>query len=375
MKNKNAIRRERAAPISPNFHISRRWRAAAGALAAATALALLIPWAPPLQAETVSSGLVYTADENGNSISRIDRASGRVEVLPVRIAPHNVQFARRTDRLLAVGANVEKGLAHENGPHGAGGHGRPSNGALILLDPARFATGAVATIAVGSHPAHVIADPSGRRAFVTNSGDNTVSVIDLAGRKAIAKIKTGNYPHGLRMSPDGKTIYVANVEDGTVSVIDAASLKEINRIQVGRAPVQVGFTPDGKKVFVSLRDENKVAVIDTATRQVTAQIGVGRSPIQVHAVPDGRFVYVANQGTEAAPDDTVSVIDVASSAVVKTITTGKGAHGVTVSDDGSYVFVTNIVDGSVSEISTDTQSVVRTYAVGKGPNGVAFQAR
>lgn len=91
--------------------------------------------------------------------------------------------------------------------------------------------------------------------------------------------------------------------------------------------------------------------------------------------PDGRFVYVANQGTEADPDETVSVIDVASGAVAKTITTGKGAHGVAVSGDGSSVFVTNIVDGTVSGISVVTQSVVRTYEVGEGPNGITYQAR
>jgi len=89
--------------------------------------------------------------------------------------------------------------------------------------------------------------------------------------------------------------------------------------------VQVGFTPDGSRVYVSLRDENKVAVIDTATRKVIARIEVGPAPIQVHATPDGRLIFVANQGTEAKPNDTVSVIDVASGKVIKTIRTGVGA--------------------------------------------------
>jgi YVTN family beta-propeller protein len=301
----NTILRVRALAAVPSFH-SRR--AAVATLAAASALALLLSFTPQTGAETAASGFVYTADEYGSSVSRINLASGKVDVFPIAIAPHNIQFVPGKDRILAVGMSVQEdsGHGHEaedsdgGDSHGGGAHGDSDAGrALIVLDAGSLASGPAVTIGVGSHPAHVIADPAGERAFVTNSGGDTVSVIGLANGEMVAEVGTGDYPHGLRMSPDGTTVYVANVEDGTVSVIDAASLEETDRIEVGKAPVQVGFTPDGKQVYVSLRDENKIAVIDTATRQVTARIDVGRSPIQMHATPDGRFVYVANQGTEA----------------------------------------------------------------------------
>ncbi len=355
------------------------------AFVAASTMALTMSLTSPALAEPTASGFVYTADEYGNTVSRINLESGKVDIVPVGITPHNVQFVPGRNLLLAVGMPVpekEKGAHASGGSHGnkGSGHGDDSHGGsaatgqLIILDT-DISSGLKASIAVGGHPAHVIADAEGARAYVSNSEDDTLSVIDLQKGKAVATVPTGDYPHGLRMSPDGRSIYVANVQDGTVTVIDTASLSEAARIKVGSAPVQVGFTPDGSRVYVSLRDENKVAVIDTATRQVSARIEVGRSPIQVHATPDSRFVYVANQGTETEPDDTVSVIDTASGKVVKTIRTGKGAHGVTVSADGGVVFVTNIVDGTVSEISVESQSVIRTYRVGKGPNGITYQAR
>lgn len=249
-----------------------------------------------------------------------------------------------------------------------------AGGKLIVLDTANLAAGPLASIPAGAHPAHVIADPDGKRAFVTDSEHNIVSVINLETGAVIATVSTGDYPHGLRMSPDGRFIYVANAKDGTLSVLDAVKLTEVGRIKVGQAPVQVGFTPDGSRVYVSLRDENKVAMIDTATRQVIGRTEVGRLPIQLHATPDGRFVYVASQGTEAEPNDTVSVVDVASGEVVKTIRTGAGAHGVAVGNDGAFVFVTNIVDSTVSLIALKDQSLIKSYAVGKGPNGITFQA-
>ncbi|MFZ5673249.1 MAG: cytochrome D1 domain-containing protein [Pseudomonadota bacterium] len=340
-------------------------------LVTAIAIALALPLSPPTAAAPANRpGFVYTADENGNTVSRIDLETETVDILPVGITPHNVQFVPGNSLLLAVGLPLKDA---GEGQHG-NGH-TAAEGKLVIIDTAAFPAGPVASIAVGGHPAHVIADTQGRFAYVSNSEDDTVSVVDLDKREAVATITTGDYPHGLRISPDGKAIYVANVQDGTVSVLDPITRTETDRVAVGAAPVQVGFTPDGSRVYVSLRDDDKVAVINTATRKVIARIDVGRSPIQVHATPDGRFVYVANQGTEAEPDETASVIDIASGSVAVTILTGKGAHGVTVSNDGASAFVSNILAGTVSEISIAGQSVVRTYNVGKGPNGITYQAR
>jgi len=317
-------------------------------------------------------GFVYTADEHGNSISVIDLAGGSVATVPIAISPHNVQITADGAWVMAVGE-----LAAEGNGHGSGGdaHGdAEGTGRLLLFDATNLAGGPAVEIVVGAHPAHVIADQTGERAFITNSGDDTVSVVDLRTRTVIGAIGTGRYPHGLRMSPDGREIYVANVEDGTVSVLDPNGLAELARVPVGSTPVQVGFTPDGSRVYVSLRDDNKVAVVDTATRSLIGTIEVGRNPIQLHATPDGKFVYVANQGTEEEPDDRVSVIEVATGSVVDIVRAGRGAHGVAVSDDGALVFVTNIADSTVSVIDTATREVVATYAVGRGPNGVTLRS-
>ena len=321
----------------------------------------------PQAAMDLGGGTVYSANEGGSSISAIDLRSGAVTTVTLPLAPHNVDLTPDGKRLLAVGQPA-------TGDHGGEAHGHAAEGAaeglLAILDPANLSA-PVTTIAVGEHPAHVVADRAGR-AFVSLSGGNEVAVVDLARAEVLARIPTGSYPHGLRLSPDQSELYVANVEDGSVSVIDTASLAEVARIPVGKAPVQVGFTPSGAQVYVSLRDENRVAVIDTATREVVSRIDVGANPIQMVVTPDGAFVYVANQGTEAAPNDTVSVIDTASGKVVKTITTGPGAHGVSVSADGAFVFVTNIADDSVSIIGTRAQEVVETVPVGDRPNGVVF---
>lgn len=309
------------------------------------------------------TGFVYTANERAESISQVQLESGAVKTVKTAIAPHNVQVTPDGTRLLAVG------VSSHAGHHGASG---AAAGQLWLFETAALDKDPV-VIEAGEHPAHVVTDLAGERAFVTDSAANVVRVIDIKGKAEIARIVTGAYPHGLRLSPDGTTLYVANMRGDSVSVIDVATLKETGRITVGKSPVQVGFATDGKQAYVSLSATNQLGLIDTQQQRLIGKVPVGRTPIQMVATSTG-LVYVANQGSAKSPDQTVSVIDVAKKRVVKTIVTGKGAHGTALSQDNAYVFVSNIEAGTFSVIETSTQKVVAEHSVGAGPNGISYQA-
>lgn len=301
------------------------------------------------------TGTVYTADEGSSSISAVDVASGRTRSVHVGIAPHNVQISSDGSTLFAVGSS----------------HEHLGQGTLLVIRPQDIERPR-AFITVANHPAHVVVDRAGERAYVTNSADDTLAVVDLGQERTLRVIAVCGGPHGLRMSPDEREIWVACVDSGEVGVVDVARGELVERVAVGRAPVQVGFTPDGQRVYVTLRDDDAVAVVDAATRRVRSTVPVGRGPVQLHATPDGRLVYVANQGTEDQPDERVSVIDSATDEVVATLTTAAGAHGVAVSGDGAWVFVTNTFADSLSFVDVSAQRVVRTVAVGGRPGGVTW---
>lgn len=328
----------------------------------------------PAPISTTDPGFVYTADERANSISVVDLSTGNVRTVPIRISPHNVQISRDGRLLLAVGMLANAKMSDEQSSTSPPDSEEMARGRMLIFDAATMSVENVVDIEVGHEPAHVIIDPQGRLAYVTNGEDGTLSVVDVAQRKVIREIKTGKSPHGLRMSPDEREVYVANTGDDSVSVIDVSLAKEVARIPVGNAPAQVGFMPDGLRVYVSSTVENSVAVVDTKQRTRIATIPVGRKPIQVFATPDGRFVYVANEGAPDNPDNRTSVIDTATNSVVATIVTGKGAHGVVVSGDGSRVFVANTLDSTVSVIDTATKKVTRSIKVGQGSGGITFRS-
>lgn len=319
-------------------------------------------------------GFVYTADERGNSVSVIDLSTGQVKTVPVRISPHNAQVSRDGRLLLVVGMLAGSNMSEKQTGTEKRGHAAMQRGRLLIFDAVTISANKLIDIEVGREPAHVIIDPQGKLAYVTNAEDNMLSVVDVAQRKVIGEIKTGKSPHGLRMSPDAREIYVANTGDNSVSVIDVAGAREAARVPVGKAPAQVGFTPDGRRVYVSSTVENTVVVVDTARRTKIAAVPVGRKPIQVFATPDGRYVYVGNEGTAKNVDNRVSVIDTATNKVVATVVTGKGAHGVVVTDDGSRALIANTIDSTVSVIDTATQRVTRNIKVGEGSGGITFRS-
>jgi YVTN family beta-propeller protein len=60
-------------------------------------------------------------------------------------------------------------------------------------------------------------------AYITNSGDNTVSVIDTSTNTVVATVAVGANPRGVAVTPDGTKVYVTNFGDNTVSVIGTIS--------------------------------------------------------------------------------------------------------------------------------------------------------
>lgn len=331
----------------------------------AAAQGILIAWTANAMAAKI-----YVANEDGGTVSVLDGTTFKA-LAKVRVGklPHNVQVAPG-GRFAWVTNNGETDAVEPAGGHGgAGDHGLSSPGEVWAIDTETDSV--VARVPVGLHPAHVVLTPDGRHAYVTNGGDDTVSVVDTTARRVVATIPVDKYPHGIRISPDGTQAYVANLKGGTVSVIDTASRKESGRIRVGKGPAQVGFTPDGRLAFVSLSQENAVAVIDPVQRKVLSRINVGSIPIQVHATPDSRLLLVANQGSRSMPGKTVSMIQLDGFRVVKSVETGPGAHGIAIDATGRYAYVTNIYADSVSVIDLKDQKVVANVRVGKGPNGIS----
>jgi len=137
----------------------------------------------------------------------------------------------------------------------------------------------VTPISVGKGPEGFDLSPDGKEVWAANSGDGTVSVIDVASKKVVAtmdfKTKRTNR---LKFTPDGKLVLMSDDGGGELVIVDVATRKERKRLKVGQGPEGTLVQPDGAKAYVALSRDNTVAVIDLKTLEVTSKIAVGNGP-------------------------------------------------------------------------------------------------
>ena len=83
----------------------------------------------------------------------------------------------------------------------------------------------IKTISVGDEPINIVYNPTVKDIYVTNSGSDTVSVIDGATDTVIKTIDVGDEPRHLVYNPSNKAMYVGNHFGHDVSVINSFRIK------------------------------------------------------------------------------------------------------------------------------------------------------
>ncbi len=211
------------------------------------------------------------------------------------------------------------------------------------------------------------------RAYVANTGSDSISVLDLATDLPIGSpIPVGEEPSALVVSPDQERVYVANSRINTVSVIETENNQVMATIQFGRSSVRVtGLTLslDGRRLFATHPRGNTVFVASTTTNAEDDQFPVSGRPFGLVWIDRSNpFLYIST------PQDR----GVTSADLFETrrgrqlIRTGPNPSGVTLSPDGDFVYVTDLDESKVSVISTFSNSVVSTFAVGRRPDSLAL---
>jgi YVTN family beta-propeller protein len=220
----------------------------------------------------------------------------------------------------------------------------------------------VTTIAVGDEPTNVTVNPAGTLAYVINSADNSISVIDISALAVVGgQIPVSNFPSDVTFAPDGLTAYVAGYGAGEIKVIDVASATVVDTISGLNEPQAVRVTPDGSTLWVSG---------GSSVRSVNLSTFALGTPIQSSPVsqiryfdlsPDGSLIAAGGDGSQK-----VFLIDTATSTIVDEIDAGQNAYGFAFNADGTRLFVGR-GDNGVLEIDPATGDILKTITTGTEP--------
>jgi YVTN family beta-propeller protein len=196
------------------------------------------------------------------------------------------------------------------------------------------------TLPVGKGPVYGVMTADGKRAFILNKTDNTVSVINSQTNQLdtpTTTIPVGVAPIWADLAPTRSELVVANAGNGTspgsVSVIniplcsvaalptnpncdptnpiDAVGFGQVlANVPVGHNPVMVAVLQDGTRAYVANYADSTVSVVNLTTNTVTATIPVVGRPIYIAATtgtPTGK-VYVVSADTVAPNKNSVMTV-------------------------------------------------------------------
>jgi len=154
--------------------------------------------------------------------------------------------------------------------------GAPSMAAVMRMG------GPTASLRPGASamPQDVRLTPDGTRFLAADMLRNGIWVINAATQAVERFIPTGKGAHGIYPDRDGRRIFVSNRGEGSISVLDASSLAITAtwRIPGGGSPDMGGVSADGSQLWLSGRYNAEVYVFDTTSGALIKRIKVNPGP-------------------------------------------------------------------------------------------------
>lgn len=141
----------------------------------------------------------------------------------------------------------------------------------------------IGNILVGNAPSFIEINENDDIAYISNTMDNSISVIDINNLEVIFTIfNVGNAPIGMKLLKNN--LYVVNSLGNNVTIVNALLNSVMSSISVGIGPERITSTPDGEKLLVSNTTENTISIINSLTNRVEATIQGFSQPIGIVAV-------------------------------------------------------------------------------------------
>ena len=213
-------------------------------------------------------------------------------------------------------------------------------------------------------PHHMALTPDHRSLVIGDTAGNALFFLDPQ-TGAVQRQAVISDPYQLQYSPDGRYLTVAGLARNQIDIYDARSLALLHRIPARSMPSHLNYAPDSSRVFVSLQGTNQLIAIETATGRVLWNAKVGRTPAGVLWNRGRLLVGIMGEAHFA-------VVDPADGHVERTIPTGRGAHTMFVTHDGKLIYATNRIDGTLTVIDPVTLSVLRSIRMPGGPDDLDF---
>ena len=216
----------------------------------------------------------------------------------------------------------------ENGP----GCNRSSTDSVAVLSNSTNTISNIVYLAAGSHPVGMAETVDGRKLYVANQGNNTVTsfnTVDMSQNTVVGF--SGTTPVWVVARHDNHRVYVLTQGDGQLVTLDTASDSVIGSLSVGTGANFIAYDSRLSRLYVANPNNGTVYVISTTgsandTPTLLRAITIptlsacptcsALAPTQVAALRDGSRFYVAGYQTATVCPD----LNVAGACVIPQLT-------------------------------------------------------
>jgi len=247
---------------------------------------------------------LWVGNNQGNSLTAIDPATGRPGRTVAVADPYNLYFTPDGRRAIVVAERLRR---------------------LDFRDPHTMRLRHSLSVPCFGVD-HLDFSADGRSLLASCEFSGHLVRVDVAGERVTGalRLRSGAVPQGVKLAPDGRVWYVADMASGGVWIVDATRPRVVGFVPTGKGAHGLYVSRDSHVLYVSNRGQGSISVVSFATRKVVAtwRLPGGGSPDMGGVSADGRVLWLA-----ARYHGEVYAIDTASGRLLARVTVGKGPHG------------------------------------------------
>lgn len=237
------------------------------------------------------------------------------------------------------------------------------NNSISLIDFMNFRE--EGNIYIGAHPNDIIAHNG--LAYVSCGESNSLIIYDLINERVNFEIPTGRFPHNIALEEERKLIFISNMGEDSISVIDYINNREIQRIRVENTPVKTIISKNKKYLYVCISylgcdKEGSIAIIELNTLELIGKVKVGLSPVDLFE--EDKYMYISN-----LCDGSVSIVNLKELREENKMIIGGMPRGIIKFKDN--LFVGDYLNGKLNVIEIKNNKI-KVIPLGKEPNAMTL---
>lgn len=218
---------------------------------------------------------------------------------------------------------------------------------------------------IGAHPNDIAQYDD--NAFVTCGEADSIIIYDLDDEKVNFTIPVGRFPHNITLCEKRRLAFISNMGDDSISVIDIESYKEIKRITVENTPIKINLSNNNHYLYVCMSylgydKEGYIGIISLESLEMVYKIRVGFSPVDLYE--DNGYLYVSNFCGKS-----ISIVNIDELKEEKRIDVSGMPRGIIKIDE--KIVTCDYLNGVVNMIDLYKKEI-KVIAVGREPNAMTL---